>query len=41
MVKAGPDSYQNKNASFRPVFRVIQEVDKEKESMRFLRKKWF
>ena len=41
MVKAGPESYQNKEGPFQPVVRVIKEGDKEKESLSFLSKKWF
>ena len=41
MVKAGPESYQNKEGPFKPAIRVTKEGDKEKESLSFLSKKWF
>ena len=41
MVKVGPESYQNKEGPFKPAIRVIEEGDKEKESLSFLSKKCF
>ena len=41
MVKAEPERYQNKEGPFKPAIRVIKEGDKEKETLKFLSKKWF
>ena len=41
MVKAGRERYLNKKGPFKPAIRVINEGDKEKESLSFLSKKWF
>ena len=41
MVKARPKRYQNKEGPFQSAIRVIKEGDKEKESLRFLSKRWF
>ena len=41
MIKLGSERFQNKEGPFKPAIRVIKEGDKVKESLSFLRKKWF
>ena len=41
MVKAGPKRYQSKEGPFKPAIRVIEEGNKEKESLSYFSKKWF